>query len=96
MNYWKRESIREMISMPIYEYRCDDCGNITEFIEGVGRGKVEKKCKYCGSERLKKIFSVANISIGGAINDSRYGKTCCGRDERCEKPPCSDDGACKR
>jgi len=27
---------------------------------------------------------------------SQDGLTCCGRTERCEKPPCSDDGSCKR
>lgn len=52
--------------MPIFEYRCKSCGKVSEFLEGVGQGKVEKVCKHCG------------------------------RDERCDIPPCSDEGVCKR
>jgi len=82
--------------MPIYEYRCKDCGQISEFLEGVGEERVEKVCKYCKSKELSKIFSRSNVSMGGHIIGSQGGTTCCGRTERCEKPPCSDDGVCKR
>jgi putative FmdB family regulatory protein len=74
--------------MPIYEYKCKNCGKITEFLEGVGQGNVDKVCKHCGSKQLEKIFSKSNIRMGGT--------TCCGRTERCDKPPCSDDEICKR
>ncbi|MGC8979704.1 FmdB family zinc ribbon protein [Caldisericum sp.] len=82
--------------MPIYEYRCVKCGKVTEFIEGIGQDDVEKKCKYCGSIQLTKILSNIHVLSGKSIIGSQEGKTCCGRDERCEKPPCSDDGSCKR
>lgn len=82
--------------MPVYEYRCEDCGKITEFLEGVGRGETERKCKYCGSERLSKVLSRIYVASDGNIIGSQGGRTCCGRSERCEKPPCSDDGGCIR
>jgi len=82
--------------MPVYEYQCNNCGKISEFLVGVTQEKVEIKCKYCGSEELNKIFSKSNVSRSGHLIASQGGKTCCGRDERCDTPPCSDGGICKR
>jgi putative FmdB family regulatory protein len=80
--------------MPIYEYRCSQCGRVSEFLIGVGQGNVEINCKYCGSKELSKMIS-APSAVSGKIG-SQHGKTCCGKEERCDRPPCSDDGACKR
>jgi putative FmdB family regulatory protein len=81
--------------MPIYEYQCKHCGKITEFLVGVVQDKTEIKCKHCASTELNRIFSKSVISKSGNIIGSQRGKTCCGRDERCDTPPCSD-GSCKR
>jgi len=82
--------------MPIYEYRCENCEKVTDFLEGVGDGIIKKECKYCGSKQLKKILSASavRVSSGGVIG-SQNSKTCCGRNERCDMPPCSG-GACIR
>jgi putative FmdB family regulatory protein len=40
--------------MPIYEYRCEDCG--TKF-EKLVRGGVEAECPSCGQKRLKQELS---------------------------------------
>ena len=82
--------------MPIYEYRCKDCGKVSEFLEGVGEEKIEKVCKYCKSKELSKVFSKSNVSTGGHFIASQAGKTCCGKTERCDTPPCSDNGVCRR
>lgn len=82
--------------MPIYEYKCRDCGKISEFLVGVGQGKAEIKCNSCGSKELEKIFSQNFVSTGSRIMGSQRGKTCCGRDERCDTPPCSSGGVCRR
>lgn len=82
--------------MPIYEYRCKDCGKISEFLIGVGQEYFEIKCNFCKSKKLDKIFSQSFISTGAQIIGSQGGKTCCGRAERCDTPPCSSDGVCKR
>lgn len=92
--------------MPIYEYRCKKCSRINEFLIGVNQEEKEisakggsasgRKCRYCGSKELNKIFSKSNVSRGGHLIASQGGKTCCGREERCDKPPCSDSGICKR
>jgi len=80
--------------MPIYEYRCEDCGVITEFLHK-RIGLPEKvACERCGSEKVAKLLSAANVSVSEGRRAT--GKTCCGRDERCNTPPCSSDGSCRR
>lgn len=81
--------------MPIYEYRCNACGKVSEFLEGVGQDKAEIKCRFCGNKDLARIFSASYVSSGEHFTGSQADKTCCGRDEPCDIPPCSDDGVCK-
>ncbi len=78
--------------MPIYEYSCENCGKITEIL--VNKEKDNVVCKYCGSIRLKKLISAPGAIIMGGSKSK--GTTCCGRTERCDTPPCSDGGTCKR
>jgi putative FmdB family regulatory protein len=49
--------------MPIYEYRCEDCG--TRF-EKLVRGGTEVECPQCGQKRLKQELSTfaAHASSG--------------------------------
>ena len=63
--------------MPIYEYQCKDCGEVSEFLVGVTQGKVEITCKHCGSKKLNKIFSKSNVLSSGHLIGSQGGKTCC-------------------
>ncbi|HDJ23087.1 MAG: hypothetical protein B5M54_07575 [Candidatus Aminicenantes bacterium 4484_214] len=80
--------------MPIYEYKCQDCGHITEIFVRSVHEKVEILCSHCNSNNLKKIFSTpAAVSVA---NYSSSGRTCCGRTERCSTPPCSTTGSCRR
>jgi len=43
--------------MPIYEYRCSDCGGISEKLVGVVQETSEPACDHCGSPELTKVFS---------------------------------------
>lgn len=80
--------------MPIYEYRCENCGKITEILHMRNDNDVFVICRYCGSRRLEKLISApASVVTGRSIHK---GKTCCDRDEWCDSPPCSNDGTCKR
>ena len=79
--------------MPIYEYGCSECGKVSEIMVGIGGQSDALQCKYCGSTALNKIPTFASI----ATTSSRpRGRTCCGREERCDKPPCSTEGTCSR
>ncbi|MEW6374511.1 MAG: zinc ribbon domain-containing protein [Thermodesulfobacteriota bacterium] len=79
--------------MPIYEYKCEECGKITEVFMKDRASEDSIFCSHCGSERIKKLISVPSVlRMGRFSSDS---STCCGREERCDTPPCSD-GVCKR
>jgi len=80
--------------MPIYEYKCMDCGEVSEVLVAMGSSSETATCKNCGSGRMERILSASFISVKGGM--SRGGKTCCGRDERCDTPPCSTGDVCRR
>ncbi len=71
--------------MPIYEYRCEKCGEISEFII---LGKQEQlQCKQCGSQELVKVLSAHNTvaSTVDAFSASSSGG-CCGAPGSCGTP----------
>jgi putative FmdB family regulatory protein len=42
--------------MPIFEYRCSDCGHVTAFLEKA-RGRRRHPCEECGSTKTDKLLS---------------------------------------
>jgi len=43
--------------VPIYEYRCEDCGKTSTFLTlSVGQA-IDLKCQACGGARLRKLVS---------------------------------------
>ena len=79
--------------MPIYDYKCQECGVISEiFLHGVDNMK-SIACPVCGSEKMEKLISASYLMQTEA---KAPGKTCCGRAERCEMPPCSTGDICSR
>jgi putative FmdB family regulatory protein len=79
------------IRMPIYEYKCQSCGQTQEILQGSVEAPA-LKCAHCGSTDFKKLISAAFVSTRISAHN---GKTCCGKDERCETPPCSIEGECR-
>lgn len=78
--------------MPIYDYRCKECGRVSEvFVRNIEGGAI--RCPHCGSEDVEKLFSASYIIRMG---EAAPGTTCCGRDSRCDTPPCSTDDVCRR
>jgi len=76
--------------MPIYDYRCRDCGTTFETLVLT---ESSPTCPQCGSASLGKLLS-APIVLSGKT-DRPAGRTCCGREERCEAPPCSTGEVCR-
>ena len=77
--------------MPIYEYRCRQCGAVSEVLvrNAVDEGKV--KCKECGSAKVEKQLSAAAVAVkNGRASTPSCGREvrCCGRDAPCDTPPC--------
>jgi len=60
----------------------------------VGNEDVTVRCGKCGSQDMERIMSPAAFVLNSPGRN--LGKTCCGREERCETPPCSAGGSCRR
>ena len=78
--------------MPIYEYRCSNCRARVEVL--VRGGGDVPACPHCGGPLTEKLLSVPYVSSGRTARET--GRTCCGRGERCDTPPCSVEGTCRR
>lgn len=48
--------------MPIYEYRCRDCGKKLTFVTLSVKSLLEPKCKKCGGVNLEKLVSRVAVS----------------------------------
>ena len=57
--------------MPIFEYKCLECGTVTEFLERGGRQN-KRVCDGCGSSKLKKKFS----SFAGIVKQTETAQRC--------------------
>jgi putative FmdB family regulatory protein len=82
--------------MPIYEYRCARCGAVSEVIENVAEAGDSRPCSACGSAETMRLLSRGVQARGHGMMTGRGGNTCCGREERCDRPPCGDGGGCHR
>ena len=78
--------------MPIYDYKCRECGKVSEMFLRSPDSK-DIKCPNCGSDNLERLISASYMIRADA---SAPGTTCCGRTERCETPPCSVGDTCRR
>jgi len=47
--------------MPIYEYKCKNCGYICEFIESINSKHIDIPCPKCGKRKLQRLIS-RNVS----------------------------------
>jgi len=80
--------------MPIYDFRCPKCGELYEVL--LLPSSPDRKaltCPSCGSPNQERLISVPSVSKGRA---NAPGTTCCGREERCQAPPCSTGEQCRR
>ena len=64
--------------MPIFEYKCNDCGQVTEFLEKA-KGPQKHICKKCNGSNLQKLLS------GFAVGQSKSSNQTC---ESCPSGPC--------
>ena len=51
--------------MPIYEYRCGECGHQEEHLQKVSE-KPLSKCPSCGKRAYKKLLSAAGFQLKGS------------------------------
>ncbi len=79
--------------MPIYQYQCQECGELSEFLMPAVANSRAVYCASCGSSNLEK-----KITAPGMVkaHNNASGTTCCGREEPCETSPCSTGEQCWR
>ena len=51
--------------MPIYEYRCSECGHQEEHLQKISE-KSLSKCPACGKKAYKKLLSAAGFQLKGS------------------------------
>lgn len=51
--------------MPIYEYKCSNCGELSEFIQKVNE-PVKTECPLCHKEALSKVISATSFQLKGS------------------------------
>ena len=48
--------------MPIYEFKCNDCGNLFDIIESLKEhDKHKEKCPKCKSENIERVLSATSV-----------------------------------
>ncbi len=50
--------------MPLYEYRCEECGRVDTFLVGVSVHQRALQCRRCGSTRLERLISRVHHLLG--------------------------------
>jgi putative FmdB family regulatory protein len=63
--------------MPIREYKCNKCGNVSELIVGIGRNSDDVACSHCGGNDLEALMSASSFAIKGEAAPAPMG-SCCG------------------
>jgi putative FmdB family regulatory protein len=75
--------------MPLYEYRCDSCGEKEEKLEGFS-APTEHGCEHCGAEAgMKRQISLAafNLAGGGWHSQGYSGPAPAKKEAATEAPP---------
>jgi putative FmdB family regulatory protein len=70
--------------MPIYEYKCDKCGEVNEFI--VFGDDETLQCKTCSSTKLTKLMSAHNTTSSSPQFGGMPSGGCCGSPNSCGTP----------
>ncbi|MFC2089074.1 FmdB family zinc ribbon protein [Calditrichota bacterium] len=82
--------------MPTYEYKCKKCGTRFEKFQNMTEEPI-KKCPECNGTVHRLIGPGAGVIYKGSgfySNDYKHQtrcdneQTCCGRNTRCDTPPC--------
>ncbi|HZT37108.1 MAG TPA: zinc ribbon domain-containing protein [Bryobacteraceae bacterium] len=62
--------------MPLYEYRCETCGNVYEQIRRISDADRDLECPDCKSANVKRLLSVFATSSAGGASSAEGCATC--------------------
>jgi len=78
--------------MPIYEYRCQKCGGVTELLIRSEQDEDAIQCRHCNSPSLQRLLSLPAVGPQSSRQPHQAecdkNSPCCGRETRCDQPPC--------
>jgi putative FmdB family regulatory protein len=60
--------------MPLYEYKCEDCGKRYEKLVSLSEAGQAMECPKCGSKAVRKLMSV--IASAGGKSEASECPTC--------------------
>jgi len=71
--------------MPIFEFRCMDCGEVFEKLFINSDEKMEMVCPHCKSQSLERVVSRTNyaIGVGPGGNQPKMTTKNCGPSNQC-------------
>jgi putative FmdB family regulatory protein len=58
--------------MPVYEYKCNQCGEKYEQRVGFFHTSKSTKCPKCGSEKTDRLFSTFSSNTSGCGTNGRF------------------------
>jgi len=59
--------------MPIYEYRCRECGAVFDAFQSIGADSSGLECPECGALKAEKLFSTFASGAAGASGTAASG-----------------------
>ncbi len=69
--------------MPIYDYRCNECGSTYDIFHKVREVAEDVVCPSCGSTKHTRLISAPSFSMNGKSSHASN-----------EAPPCADGSCC--
>lgn len=70
--------------MPIYDYRCNDCGKTYDVFHKVREVAEDVVCPSCGSVQSTRLIGAPSFSMTGKGRTSSFG----------DAPACADGSCC--
>ena len=74
--------------MPIYDYRCSDCGKTYDVFHKVREVAEDVVCPSCNSTNYKKLMSVTQLSMGSSSGPDCSDGSCGPYDGGCASGMC--------
>ena len=78
--------------MPIYEFRCVQCGHIQEFLLKRSDEEIEMKCGECQGDDLERVLSSVSYAMGDSPSPSSRsgnGSSPCATSRQCGGNSCT-------
>jgi putative FmdB family regulatory protein len=69
--------------MPIFDYKCNDCGKTYDVFHKVREVLDDVVCPHCGSTNHKRLMSIPSVAIAGKSSAELESGSSCGAGGGC-------------